>query len=532
VIDYDIIVSGGKNVWTDGDPAKQPHLMTVLAANIRNSKHPKLADKKESWAQRIEVKAAAQAEAARPAEVSHAQVTTLAMQLSSNNAGGKQITISIGAFVALTGSSGDLNFQYAGQLATQDMNAALAAGPAGKHINFDVEMRDDASSTPTALGLVPAFVGLGVKALVSDSMSGIATAVNAMNYDVTQPLGLPITCAACTSGSINDPNATNSDPSLQAGYQDLDNWLRRTTISNVGVSDIQLRDLMSRGPNHDGDANGNGVVNIGVIQSNDTLGLATLATFPTAIPLVRQWQGLTTAPAVTTYPVLYDPTLDPNSYNYAADLAKVMAQAPLDALWDGGQPAQMEGYAVAYHNGGYTIPMTNMGSFLRDATLQALGGNGEGQEAVNNVIVANNASGAVFASEFEASSGSKPAGYDSSVYDAYIVTMLAILKAALPLADPSTVAPADVRTALDQLNVPTGEVIRTGTAEFTKAIAAIAAGHDINYEGASGPVDFDSVGNVRGDLATYRIVNGQFSLVEEYDCINHTADWNCPVVQQ
>jgi hypothetical protein len=79
-IDYDIIVSGGKNVWTDGDPAKQPHLMTVLAANIRNSKHPKLADKKEAWAQRIEVKAAAQAEAARPAEVSHAQVTTLAMQ--------------------------------------------------------------------------------------------------------------------------------------------------------------------------------------------------------------------------------------------------------------------------------------------------------------------------------------------------------------------------------------------------------------------------------------------------------------------
>jgi hypothetical protein len=79
-IDYDIIVSGGKNVWTDGDPAKQPSLMGVLAANIRNSKHPKLADKKESWAKRIEVKAAAQAEAARPAEVSHARVTTLAMQ--------------------------------------------------------------------------------------------------------------------------------------------------------------------------------------------------------------------------------------------------------------------------------------------------------------------------------------------------------------------------------------------------------------------------------------------------------------------
>jgi outer membrane murein-binding lipoprotein Lpp len=44
------------------------------------SKHPKLADKKEAWAKRIEDKAAAQAEAARPAEVSHAKVTTLTMQ--------------------------------------------------------------------------------------------------------------------------------------------------------------------------------------------------------------------------------------------------------------------------------------------------------------------------------------------------------------------------------------------------------------------------------------------------------------------
>jgi branched-chain amino acid transport system substrate-binding protein len=112
------------------------------------------------------------------------------------------------------------------------------------------------------------------------------------------------------------------------------------------------------------------------------------------------------------------------------------------------------------------------------------------------------------------------------------MTMLAILKAALPLADPSAVAPLDVRTALDQLNVPAGEVIRTGKAEFAKAIAAIAAGRDINYEGASGPVDFDSVGDVRGNLAAYRIVNGQFSLVQEYDCINHTADWNCPPVQK
>jgi hypothetical protein len=79
-IDYNLVVNGGKNVWTDGDPAKQPALMGVLARNIRNSDHPKLAAKKEEWARRIEARAAAQAEAARPTEASYAQVAALAMQ--------------------------------------------------------------------------------------------------------------------------------------------------------------------------------------------------------------------------------------------------------------------------------------------------------------------------------------------------------------------------------------------------------------------------------------------------------------------
>jgi hypothetical protein len=79
-VDYNLVVNGGKNVWTDGDPAKQPALMGVLAKNIRNSTHPKLAAKKEEWAKRIEVKAAAQAEAAKPTEASYAQVLALTMQ--------------------------------------------------------------------------------------------------------------------------------------------------------------------------------------------------------------------------------------------------------------------------------------------------------------------------------------------------------------------------------------------------------------------------------------------------------------------
>jgi hypothetical protein len=79
-VDYDILVAGGAKVWTDGDPASQPHLMAVLATNIRNTRHPKLVERKDGWAGRIDQKAAAQAEAAAPTAAAYAQVAALGMQ--------------------------------------------------------------------------------------------------------------------------------------------------------------------------------------------------------------------------------------------------------------------------------------------------------------------------------------------------------------------------------------------------------------------------------------------------------------------
>lgn len=86
-IDYDLIVNGGKAVWTDGDPAKQPAMMALLAQNIRATTHAKLAERKEDWAKRIEAKAAAQAEAAKPAESSYARLTYLTRDTGSPRSG-------------------------------------------------------------------------------------------------------------------------------------------------------------------------------------------------------------------------------------------------------------------------------------------------------------------------------------------------------------------------------------------------------------------------------------------------------------
>jgi hypothetical protein len=107
-VDYELIVGGGRNDWTEGNPSRQPHLMNVLSANIRHTNHPKLQAKKEDWALRIDAKATAQAEAAKSADASEILVTTLSM---------RRRTLAFAAQVALTRLKRD--FKNAGMTEAQ-----------------------------------------------------------------------------------------------------------------------------------------------------------------------------------------------------------------------------------------------------------------------------------------------------------------------------------------------------------------------------------------------------------------------------
>jgi len=95
----------------------------------------------------------------------------------------------------------------------------------------------------------------------------------------------------------------------------------------------------------------------------------------------------------------------------------------------------------------------------------------------------------LFAAAFSAGGGNPQAPYVAHGYDASFLMALAIEKAGS--ADRGKIGAALRAVA----NAP-GEVIRPG--EWKKAKALIAAGKDINYEGASGNVDFDKNGDVGG----------------------------------
>jgi len=57
-----------------------------------------------------------------------------------------------------------------------------------------------------------------------------------------------------------------------------------------------------------------------------------------------------------------------------------------------------------------------------------------------------------------------------------------------------------------------GDVVTT----FAEGAAALAAGDDIDYDGASEPVDIDDTGSVTGSYAIVGVVRGEWTGVEFY----------------
>ena len=68
---------------------------------------------------------------------------------------------------------------------------------------------------------------------------------------------------------------------------------------------------------------------------------------------------------------------------------------------------------------------------------------------------------------------------------------------------------ASVSAALRSISSAPGEVILPG--EWAKAKAILAAGGEINYEGAAGNQDFDENGDVAGLFSQSSVVDGAWS---------------------
>ena len=93
--------------------------------------------------------------------------------------------------------------------------------------------------------------------------------------------------------------------------------------------------------------------------------------------------------------------------------------------------------------------------------------------------------------------------FTSETYDATVLIALAAAKAG------TTTDSTAIRDALRSVANPPGQVVGPGVAGIIEALELIAAGEDINYEGAAGTVDFDDNGDVVGYIEVWQVKDGE-----------------------
>ena len=96
-------------------------------------------------------------------------------------------------------------------------------------------------------------------------------------------------------------------------------------------------------------------------------------------------------------------------------------------------------------------------------------------------------------------------------YDATVLVALAAAKAG------STTDSAAIRDSLRFVANAPGEVVGPGRDEIAKALALIADGKDINYNGAGGDIEFDENGDVFGTIEIWQIKDGEISSTGRFE---------------
>ncbi len=180
-------------------------------------------------------------------------------------------------------------------------------------------------------------------------------------------------------------------------------------------------------------------------------------------------------------------TYEPNRTSYAAELQRILAGKPDLIVVSGYVPDTTIILREAFEAGN-TAPIVIPGWAWGPAVLKAVGPEAlEGLIVFDSVPDSDGAAFKTFDAGYRAAMGGPGSAnvYASMAYDMAIVLALALQKAG-PGADNAAVSKAVLEIA-----GPPGQKVTS----FAEGKAALKAGQKINYEGASGPLDFDANGD-------------------------------------
>ena len=104
-------------------------------------------------------------------------------------------------------------------------------------------------------------------------------------------------------------------------------------------------------------------------------------------------------------------------------------------------------------------------------------------------------------------------------YDAVIVAGLAAYSA-IKKSNNEEISPEDIRDQIKIVANPQGEKVGSGVKNIKKALELLDKGKDVNYEGASGNVDFDENGDVVAPIGIWCYNNGKIETIEICEVID------------
>lgn len=462
----------------------------------------------------------------------YAALLAVALLACSNKEDGGVL---IGAVIDTSGSTAQPFWPEAVGLAVEHANAALESSE-HSGLRFRLRLADSANDRTVALAQAQALKEAGATALVVDTTENLV-ALMETNFDFTleNDVRLPMVCMACTSSDLGSPTAINSSPAQQRALRNELRLAFRTVTGSRNLARLLLRHYVEALPRN-GDVNGDGQQKIGVASMNDLDGQSFFSDLKTAsteispgirIEKIRHERG-TNVDAHDWYHDLLRLTDDRNDALFGA------ADGQPDALMDGTYSMYAAALSRAYFEAGESIgriPYIHNHFWRSDATLLKLSPYElEGAEGISYASLDNcRGSGAVFAAAFQDRTGRAPGLMHANAYDATMTVLLGTVAAMhrFAIEDAEVLTPTQLRDGIQSINDKSAAALKVGAGEdgFAAALMALRAGVPVDYQGASGPVDFDEYGNVTGNFIRYRVEEGRFVKVETFDCV---ADANCP----
>ncbi len=372
--------------------------------------------------------------------------------------------IKIGALMSLTGPLGPYGppIVNGAKLAVDQINAAGGIlGHPLKLIVMDTatnpDVGRDAARKLVELDQVPAIIGA--------LSSGVTLAASS----VTIPAGVVLMSPASTSPGLTALNDND--------------YVFRTVVSDAMQGGVLARLALLLG-----------YKKVSVIYVNNAYGKGLDVAFKKSFE------------AFPDRSVIAEVAYEENKPSYRGEVAKVMEGNP-DAILFISYPVDGNKQIVEAVEAGYK------GNFLFSDGMkgegvapgpacQAAGKPGPIEGAFGTAAGAPKvAVAAQFNKDFAAKFGPTSVPYNTQAYDAVAVIALAAARA---IAHGQPVTGATIRDNLRAIANPPGEVVTYN--EFAKAFQLIKAGKAINYEGVSGPVDFDKAGDMaQGVIEVWKI---------------------------